>query len=62
MVLDSGITISLGNDLRFALITKSWGNFLKKIEVISKKKKKVITVCGVKFEIPRFENSRNRAL
>ena len=40
MILDSGITISLGNDLRFALITKSRGNFLKKIGVISKKKKK----------------------
>ena len=66
MVSDLGITISLGNDLRFALITKSWGNFLKKIGVISKKKKKkkktkVITACEVKFEIPRFENNRNRA-
>ena len=40
MVLDSGITISLANELRFALITKGWGNFLKKIGVISKKKKK----------------------
>ena len=40
MVLDSGITISLANDLRFALITKSWGNFLKKIGVVSKKKRK----------------------
>ena len=61
MVLDSGITISLGNDLRFALITKSSGNFLKKIGVISKKKKKVIIACEVKFAIPRFENNRNRA-
>ena len=60
MVLDSGITTSLGKDLRFALITKSWGNFLKKIGVISKKKK-VITACKVKFEIPRFEDIRNRA-
>ena len=62
MVVDPGITISLGNDLRFALIKKSRGNFLKKIGVISKKKKKkVITACEVKFEIPRFENNRNRA-
>ena len=58
MVLDSGITISLGNALRFALNTKSWDMFLKKIGVISKKKKKV---CEVKFGIPRFENHRNRA-
>ena len=61
MVLDSGITISLGNDLRFASITKSWGNFLKKIGVISKKKKKVISACEVKFEIPWYEKNRNRA-
>ena len=49
MVLDSGITISLGNDLRFVLSTKSWGNFLKKIGVISKKKKKNLRYPGLKI-------------